>query len=40
MFNKRNKEQITEKQNKMIAAILLNSVKPFLEEQLENKIKD
>lgn len=38
MFNKRNKEDITTKQDKKIKAILLNNIKPFVLKQLEDKI--
>lgn len=38
MFNKRNKDEITVRQDKMIKAILLNSIKPFLQDLLEDKI--
>jgi hypothetical protein len=36
MFNKR---KLSEKQNKKATAIILNSIKPFLQEMLKNKIK-
>lgn len=39
MFNKRNKDSITQKQRKKITAILLNSIKPYLEQQLNDKVK-
>ena len=38
MFNKRDKSSITNFQEKKITAILLNSIKPYLQEELENKI--
>lgn len=38
MFNKRDKESITTNQNKKIKAILLNNIKPFVQERLKNKI--
>lgn len=38
MFNKRDKDSITDKQDKKIKAILLNSIKPFLKEMLDNRI--
>lgn len=38
MFNKRNKEDITELQRKKITAILLNNIKPFILNQIKNKI--
>ena len=38
MFNKRNKDSITEKQDKKIKAILLNSIKPFLQRTLKEKV--
>lgn len=39
MFNKRDKSSITEKQDKKIKAILLNSIKPFLLQQLTDKVQ-
>lgn len=39
MFNKRNKSSITMRQDKKIKAILLNSIKPFLQNKLTEKIK-
>lgn len=39
MFNKRDKSSITDKQRGKIAAVLLNSIKPFLENILSGKIK-
>ncbi len=38
MFNKRNKDLITVRQDKKIKAIMLNSIKPYLKCLLENKI--
>lgn len=38
MFNKRDKDSITERQDKKIKAILLNSIKPFLNEILDDRI--
>lgn len=38
MFNKRNKQSITLGQDKKIKAILLNSIKPFLQNMLRGKI--
>lgn len=38
MFNKRNKASISKAQQKKITAILLNSVKPFLEQKLKDQI--
>jgi hypothetical protein len=38
MFNKRNKEDITEAQQRKIDAIILNSIKPYLRNRLENKV--
>lgn len=38
MFNKRDKSSITPLQDKKIKAILLNSIKPYLQAELENKI--
>lgn len=39
MFNKRDKDAITIKQDKKIKAIIMNSIKPFLQERLEEKIR-
>lgn len=39
MFNKKNKESITINQNKKIKAIIVGSIKPYLQEKLKNKIK-
>ena len=39
MFNKRNKEDISERENRKISAIILNEIKPFLKRELENKIE-
>lgn len=39
MFNKRNKDSITPKQHKKIKAILLNSIRPFLERRLSEKVR-
>ena len=39
MFNKRNKDDITVAQRKKIAAILLNSIKPFLQDVLACKVR-
>ncbi len=39
MFNKRNKDSITPRQQKKISAVLLNSVKPFLEKRLSEKVR-
>ena len=39
MFNKKNKDSISLKQNKKIKAILLNSIKPFLQKKLLEKLK-
>ncbi len=38
MFNKRDKGTISEKQDKKIKAILLNSIKPFLQDKLSEKV--
>lgn len=38
MFNKRDKSSITPAQDKRIKAILLNSIKPFLQRKLSDKI--
>lgn len=39
MFNKRDKSTISVKQDKKIKAILLNSIKPFLQKTLAEKIR-
>lgn len=39
MFNKRHKDSITMRQDKKIKAVLLNSIKPFLQDKLAEKIK-
>lgn len=39
MFNKRNKEDITIAQKKKIAAIILNSIKPYLQSVLSDKVR-
>lgn len=39
MFNKRDKDSISVNQDKKIKAILLSSVKPFLQERLAEKIR-
>jgi len=39
MFNKKDKSTITINQDKKIKAILLNSIKPFLQKKLANKVK-
>ena len=39
MFNKRDKDSITINQDKKIKAIILNSIKPFLQERLSDKIR-
>lgn len=39
MYNKRNKNSITPKQQKKINAIIMNSVRPYLVEKLIEKIK-
>jgi len=39
MFNKRDKSSITMRQDKKIKAVLLNSIKPFLQNKLAEKIK-
>lgn len=40
MFNKRDKNSITEKEQKKINAIIITSIKPYLIEQLKTKIKN
>lgn len=37
MFNKRNKENITSSQNRKIRAIIVASIRPYLEKTLHNK---
>lgn len=39
MFNKRDKESISLSQDKKIKAVLLNSIKPFLQELLAEKVR-
>lgn len=39
MFNKRNKNSITEAQKKKIKAIIVNSIRPYLIDVLNDKIK-
>lgn len=38
MFRKRNKEEITYNMRRKIRAIIVNSIRPFLEESLESKV--
>ena len=38
IFNTRDKSRITPLQDKKVKAILLNSIKPFLQKELQNKI--
>jgi len=38
MFNKRDKSSITYNQDKKIKAIIINSIKPYLESKLNSKI--
>ena len=38
MFNMRNKENMTEGQRRKVSAIILNEIKPFLKQELENKM--
>ncbi|MDY4604032.1 hypothetical protein [Clostridium tertium] len=40
MFNKKNKDTITESEDKRIKAIIINCIKPHLKNQLENKRKN
>lgn len=40
MFNKRNKSDITIAQKRKIKAIILNSIKPYINRMLENKIRN
>lgn len=37
MFNKRDKQSITNAQNRKVRAILLNSIKPYLQSELDGK---
>lgn len=39
MFNKRDKSSISMRQDKKIKAVLLNSIKPFLQNKLAEKVK-
>ncbi|MGL5415785.1 MAG: hypothetical protein ACRDAU_09015 [Clostridium sp.] len=39
MFNKRDKDMITEKQQKKIRALIVGSIKPFLKRKLKDKIR-
>lgn len=39
MFNKRNKDDITFRQQKKINAIIINAILPFLRNELSNKIR-
>lgn len=39
MFNKQNKDEITSKQWRKIRGIIVGSIKPYLEEQLAEKIR-
>lgn len=39
MFNKRDKDAISIKQDRKIKAIIMNSIKPFLQERLKEKIR-
>ena len=39
MFNKRDKDAITQRQKNKIAAILLNNIKPFVQKKLESKVR-
>lgn len=38
MFNKRNKDAITSKQHSKINAVIVSSIKPYLQKQLKDKI--
>lgn len=40
MFNKRNKKSISTAQNKKIMAILLNSIKPYLQKELAKRVRN
>ncbi len=39
MFNKRDKDSITTKQDKKVKAIILNSIKPFIQSHLSDRIR-
>lgn len=39
MFNKKDKDAITIKQDRKIKAIIMNSIKPFLQKRLKEKIR-
>ena len=39
MFNKRDKDSISERQQKKISAIILTSVKPYLQDMLADRIR-
>lgn len=39
MFNKRDKDAITQSQQKKISAILLNNIKPFVQKKLKSKVR-
>lgn len=39
MFNKREKEAITQGQDRKIKAIILNNIKPFVQKRLKSKVK-
>ncbi len=39
MFNKRNKDSITESQNRKVRAIIMNYIKPHLNSRLNDKFK-
>ena len=39
MFNKRDKDSISLKQDKKIKALLLNAIKPFLQDRLAEKVR-
>lgn len=40
MFNKRNKQDITSRQHSKIRAIIVASIRPYLENKLQNKIRN
>lgn len=39
MFNKKNKDSITPKQHRKIRAVILNSIRPYLEQRLLEKVR-
>jgi hypothetical protein len=39
MFNKRDKDSISPQQRRKIAAIIMNSIRPYLKLKLKDKVK-